>query len=77
LSILIKLKNLFLKFGRFIQNIINFLLLFVVYFVGIGLTSLISKLVHKTFLFLNGNKNSYWDENKVIAEDKETSGRMF
>ena len=52
------------NFGESIAVIINSIVLSIVYFIGIGLTSVIMKLLGNTFLELEVNKNSktYWEE---------------
>ena len=59
--------NGFKEFGSYITNFINFILLSIVYFTVIGLTSIIGKLFRKRFLPI---KNSAWfDINKKNKED--------
>ncbi len=49
------------EFAQIIINIVNFVLLFFVYFIGIGMTSVIAKLFGKHFIDLNQKKkNSTW-----------------
>lgn len=72
-----KLKQGFLFIGETVQKVINFILLFLVYFIGVGITSLIGKLSRKSFLFIFGDKNSYWDVNKIRKESMEESKRLF
>jgi len=48
-------------FGRSISMVINVILLSVVYFLGVGMTSLVAKLTGKRFLDLREfRKESYW-----------------
>lgn len=49
----------FRNFSRWITDIINFILLFIVYFIGIGVVSVVSKLLGKHFLDLK-NSGSSW-----------------
>jgi len=49
------------EFGETISAIVNFMLLTIVYIIGVGLTSIFAKLFRKKFINLKkGNKNSYW-----------------
>jgi len=52
------------QFGQTISIIINSGLLLIVYFIGIGFTSIIAKLFHKHFLDtdLSKNEKSYWTD---------------
>ncbi len=59
------------------QKVVNSILLTVVYFIGVGITALFAKLFGKSFLFLSGKKDSYWDENKVGKETLEEGRRLF
>ena len=50
-------------FGENIVLIVNSILLFIIYILGVGFTSLIAKLVGKQFLNLSINKKgSYWSD---------------
>ena len=46
----------FRKFGLFMASVVNFVLLLIVYIIGVGLTALIGKLFRKSFLDLKKNK---------------------
>lgn len=62
--------NLFGFFGKFVSSIVNFILLFIVYFVGVGLSALFVRILNKKILDLKKeNKKSYWGEK--IVEDKK------
>ena len=50
----------FKSFGLLISTFVNFILLMIVYFTALGLTSLIGKLFGKNFLELKTNKQSFW-----------------
>jgi hypothetical protein len=51
------------SFGQTISVIINSVLLAAVYIIGIGLTSVLSKLLRKNFLELRPSDNrSYWSD---------------
>jgi hypothetical protein len=66
-------------FGETIAIIINSLLLTIVYFVGVGLTSIIAKLFRKSFLDLKLEKNSktYWSELNLSKKPLEEYYRQF
>lgn len=61
-----------------ITTVINSVLLFVVYFVGVGLTSLFAKIVNKRFLRLKPSSKvkSYWSDFKA-SKNKESYYRQF
>jgi Na+-driven multidrug efflux pump len=48
------------SFGGNISTIINFILLSIVYLIGVGLTSITAKIFGKHFLNMKKKKNSYW-----------------
>ncbi len=60
------------SFSDNLSIIINFLLLSIVYLVGIGLTSIVAKLFSKHFLDMKKKKDSYWHDlnlkNKSVEE---------
>ena len=65
------------NFGQNIAILINSALLLIVYFVGVGFTSVFAKIVGKHFLELNPKKNSNWVEHKLTKEPIENYFRMF
>lgn len=74
---LIGVKNGFQEFGNMITNIINFILLFVVYVVAIGLTAIVAKIARKKFLNLKKSKKSYWIHKKIGKRPIEEYYRQF
>ena len=66
-------------FGDRIAIIVNSGLLLIVYIVGIGLTSIASRLVGKRFLEkkLSKNKESYWDDLNLKKKPVEEYYRQF
>ena len=61
-------------FGENISTIVNTLLLFVVYLIGIGLTSIFAKITGKVFLEmkLSSKVDTYWlDLNQKVKSDDE------
>ena len=67
-------------FGASVVNVTNFILLFPVYIVGIGLTSVISKLFKTHFLNLkkiDKKAKSYWEDRTVEDKDLEKYYRQF
>ena len=66
-------------FGEDIASIINFILLTIVYFIGVGLTSIFAKIFSKHFLELNIDKNvnSYWENLNLEKKKKEEYYRQF
>ena len=64
--------------GKVIASVINFILLALVYFIGIGIVSLIMKIFGKHFLELNkNNSKSNWHEHKVTKQPLENYFRTF
>ena len=59
-------------FSDNISTIINFVLLSMVYLIGVGLTSITAKIFGKHFLDMKKKKDSYWHDlnlkNKKIEE---------
>ena len=72
-------KKGFNMFGETIATLVNSVLLFIVYVVGIGLTSLAAKLVKKRFLELKieKDKESYWSDLNLKKEKIEKYYRQF
>ena len=66
-------------FGEHIAIIVNTILLSVVYFVGIGLTSLVAKILRKKFLetHISKTSSSYWSDLNLKNKSKEESYRQF
>lgn len=63
--------------SKIVSSIVNFILLSFVYFIGVGLTSLIAKISNKKFLDLKKeNKDSYW-EDKEVSNKFEDHFRQF
>lgn len=67
------------QFGETIAIIINSILLSLVYFIGIGLTSIISKILRKNFLDMGINKtgSTYWQKLNLSKKPKEEYYRQF
>lgn len=75
---LIGIKKGFELYGETITLVINSLLLTIVYFLGVGTTSIMAKIVGKRFLDLNFNeKKSYWEEVDKVNRNKEPYYRQF
>lgn len=78
------IKNGFERFSEFVKPftdkvnlVVNTILLSLVYFIGVGLTSISAKIVGKKFLKLEKeNSNSYWIE-KEQNTSKESYFRQF
>ena len=71
-------KHGFQEFGHIITNIVNFILLFIVYFIGVGLTSMIAKISGKHFLKLKKeNRKSNWRIKKIGKQPIEEYYRQF
>jgi hypothetical protein len=63
-------------FGKDISSIINLILLTVVYFIGVGLTSIFARLAGKDFLD-KGKKDSYWAELNLTKKEDRSYYRQF
>lgn len=66
----------FRSFGHDIATLVNSAILFVVYFVGIGLTFLASKIVGKRFLGVKQVK-TYWSDLNLKKSRLEDYYRQF
>lgn len=65
-------------FGENIAAIINSAALSISYFIGVGITAIIAKIVGKKFLDKKiDNRASYWEDLNLEKEDKEKYYRMF
>lgn len=80
-----KNENLFVKgfvagfrnFGYNITNVVNFVLLLLVYFIGVGSTSLIARVSKKKFLDLEQKGKTYWKERNLGKQPLEHYYRQF
>ena len=64
--------------SKFMSNIVNFILLSLVYFIGIGSVSIVMKLFGKHFLEIGKNKKkSNWHAHKLEKEPLENYYRTF
>ena len=64
--------------GAIISNVVNFVLLLIVYSLSIGIVSIIMKLFGKHFLELKKqNKISNWHDHKVSKQPLENYYRTF
>lgn len=72
-------KNGLKDFGHNISLIVNFILLLIVYLIGVGFTSIIAKLIGKHFLDteLSKNKTTYWSELNLKKKPIEDYYRQF
>ncbi len=62
------------NFNYSIQIIINFILLSMVYLIGVGLTSIIAKLSKKHFLTFKKEEKTYWSD---LNLKKKQMGEYF
>ena len=70
-------KEGFKEFSHIIINIVNFVLLTMVYIFGIGLVAIFSRISKKKFLNLKSNKSSYWEDNLIEKKPIEKYFRQF
>ena len=65
-------------FSLSIASVTNFILLFLTYFIGVGLTSIFAKIFSKRFLDLKLKKEgSYWIDRKIGTELKDSYYNQF
>ena len=69
-------KQGFRNFSHLITDIVNFILLFIVYFIGVGIVSIIAKLVGRHFIDLKSSGSS-WVERKLKKSPIEEYYRLF
>ena len=67
------------EFGEDIGTLVNSILLSVVYLLGVGLTSIIAKVVRKRFLNLRLDKSAktYWEDLNLNKRPIEEYYRQF
>jgi len=64
-------------FGELISSIINLVLLSFVYFVGVGLTSIVARISGKRFIDNKSSNKSYWKELNLTTRPFEEYYRQF
>ncbi len=68
----------FRNFGHKITSIVNFILLFFAYFIGVGVTWLFAKILGKRFLDIKKERrDSYWIKDKIGKRKIEDYYRSF
>jgi len=67
----------FRNFGHNVTNVINFILLVPVYFIGVGITAILAKASGKKFLELDIKGKTYWKEKKQGKEPIKKYYRQF
>lgn len=65
------------RFGEYVSTIINAVLLFIVYIIGVGITSMGAKIFRKHFLDKEMSNTSYWSTLDVKKEHMERYYRQF
>lgn len=65
------------SFSNNISIIINFLLLSIVYLMGVGFTSIVAKIFGKHFLDIKKKKDSYWHDLNLKNKPIEDYYRQF
>ena len=72
-------KRGFTGFGDLISTLVNATLLLLVYLLGVGITSVIAKLVRKHFLEMETNPNleSYWVDLNLEEDKVDNFYRQF
>lgn len=69
-------KTILERFGNLVSSIVNFVLMFLVYFSVVGIVSIIAKITGKNF-FRKEGKESYWLDKKLSTLKKEDYYQMF
>jgi len=64
-------------FGELISAIVNLVLLSVVYFIGVGLTSITARILGKKFIDNKTSNKSYWKELNLTTRPFEEYYRQF
>lgn len=72
-------KDGFQDFGHLIAIVVNYILLSLVYVVGVGVTAGVAKIIGKHFLDLKvpNEKKSYWTDLNLGKEEIENYYRQF
>tara|TARA_Y100000034_G_C6746847_1_gene331740 strand:- start:416 stop:658 length:243 start_codon:yes stop_codon:yes gene_type:complete len=72
-------KSGFKEFGHNISLIVNSILLSLVYIIGVGITSILAKLLNKKFLETKISKNTetYWNDLNLKKKDIRDYYRQF
>jgi len=71
-------KDGFKDFAQLITKIVNSILLTIVYFVGVGPTSIVAKIVKKDFLDIDKRrKNTYWTDLNLRKKKLDEYYRQF
>jgi hypothetical protein len=66
------------RFGAFVTEVVNFVLLLPVYFIGVGVTSIVAKFFGKHFMLMKREKKkSYWVKYGLKTEKKEEYYKMY
>jgi hypothetical protein len=63
-------------FGMDISTLVNSILLTIVYFIGIGITSMVALISKKKFLRTRPTGKTYWQDNET-TKDPEALYRQF
>ena len=65
-------------FGGNISNIVNSVLLLIVYIIGVGITSIVAKIFKKNFLEMKiSKKETYWNDIDLNKKSKEDYYKQF
>jgi large-conductance mechanosensitive channel len=73
------LKHGFSEYGLFITGLVNYFLLSLVYFIGVGLTAVLAKAAGKHFMKLkkDPSASTYWVDCRIEKKDAEDYYRQF
>ncbi len=72
-------KKGFTQFGHNLSNLVNSILLSIVYFIGVGITSIIAKITKKHFLEMKIKKSqkTYWSNLDLKKQKMDEYYRQF
>lgn len=70
-------KEGFKSYGQFFATIVNSILLTLVYFIGVGLSSMMLKMMGKKHLKKNKRQDSYWEQYNLSKRDEDYYYRQF
>lgn len=65
------------RFGGNIALIVNSFFLLIAYILGIGITSIISRMAGQSFLDMETGKKSYWKDLNLTKKEEEKYYRQF
>lgn len=65
------------NFGNYIATLVNTILLFFVYILGVGASSIMAKVTGKELLVMKTGKETYWGDLNIKTRSKQSHYRQF